>query len=166
MNKVGIFGSALLLAGSAFAAPQNDSEQITVSASVDVDAICDLQYAGNYGTINGTLNPGQTYSAGPVNFNYGCNAPYTLSLAALNGQLQHSADGSIGIGYVLKFNGVDLAIGPANRDVNLDTVTDYASLIGNTKTATGALELSVPGTNDVVAGTYEETVTVTLASNL
>jgi spore coat protein U-like protein len=166
MNKFGIFGSALLLAGSAFAAPQNDSEQITVSASVDVDAICELQYAGNYGPITGTLTPGMTYNAGPVSFNYGCNAPYTLSLSALNGQLQHSADNSIGIGYVLRFNGTDLGINPSSRDVNLDTVTDYASLIGNTKTGTGALELAVPGTNDVVAGTYEETVTVTLASNL
>lgn len=166
MKKLAILGSTLLFAGSALAAPSNDSEQITISAAVDVNANCELQYEGSYGPLTGTLAPGQNYSTGPIAFDYGCNAPYSLKLAAQYGQLTNTGDTSIGIGYTLLFNGNDLGITPSNKTATLDTVADYASLTNNTNTGNGAVELTTPGATDIVAGTYEETVTVTLASNL
>lgn len=151
----------------AVAGPQSDSESFTVQVAADVDAICSLVPEGNAPTVHGDLSPGASYQVSQQ-FDYGCNAPYELSLTATFGELRNISayqnGQQIGIDYTVYFNSNPVTLDYAGR-ATLASVSSYQSLLP-LQSHTGSVSVAVPGADDAVAGRYEETFVVTLASTL
>jgi hypothetical protein len=165
---------ALMIATPASAVTP-DSESYAIALSGTIDSNCELIPEGS-GAFN--VNMTDFGNQGSLVIAYSCNSPYTVSLESLNGGMRHvESSGAINIAYDVETIGFELGNGVsatstnsaamAGSAVDIVTVSDWTNIFLNGGVRTGNMDLNFPGVADAyVAGTYEDTLTITLAADL
>ncbi|WP_339689286.1 hypothetical protein [uncultured Parasphingorhabdus sp.] len=166
---------ALMIATPASAVVPADSESYAIALSGTIDSNCELIPEGS-GTFD--VNMTDFGNQGSLVIAYSCNSPYTVSLESLNGGMRHvESGGAINIAYDVETIGFELGNGVsatstnstsmAGSAVDIVTVSDWTNIFLNGGIRTGNMDLNFPGVADsYVAGTYEDTLTITLAADL
>ncbi|MBB6427477.1 hypothetical protein [Sphingopyxis sp. JAI128] len=169
--KNAIFLAALPLALAAVPAAAQDSESYAINLSGSVASNCELVPEGS-GSYN--VDMLDTGNQGSLTILYSCNSPYTVSLTSLNGGMEHQeSSGAVNIDYDVESIGFGNAGGVSS--VNSAAITsptvigtnnDWENILTNGGVRTGNLDLSFDSLSEyAVAGTYEDTLTITLAAN-
>lgn len=166
---------ALMIATPASAVVPADSESYAIALSGTIDSNCELIPEGS-GSFD--VNMTDFGNQGSLVIAYSCNSPYTVSLESLNGGMRHAeSTGAINIAYDVETIGFELGNGVsatstnsaamAGSPVQIVTVSDWTNIFLNGGVRTGNMDLNFPGVADsYVAGTYEDTLTITLAADL
>ncbi len=161
---------ALMIASPAMA---QDSESYVIGLSGSVESNCELIPEGS-GTFDvDMLNTGDQ---GSLTILYSCNSPYTVSLESANGGMEHQeSGGAVNIDYDVEASFLGLGIFSPTTTNSVDmqgspvvivTNNDWQNILTNAGTRTGNLDLSFDSLNEyAVAGTYEDSLTITLAAN-
>ena len=158
--------STVVAASPAVAA--GDSESYTINLNGSVASNCELTPEGSTNSTVDMLNTGnQLFQV----ITYSCNSPYTVSLKSLNGGMKHAeSSGAVNIDYNVEatFGGFS-TVNSANMQaapVVIVTDNDWTNILLNGGIRTGNLDLDFDGATEyAVAGTYSDTLTITLAAN-
>lgn len=163
-------GSIALAASPAMA---QDSESYAIALSGSVPSNCELVPDGN-GTYS--VDMLETGNQGVFTILYSCNSPYTVSLKSQNGGMRHvESGGAVNIDYDVEASFLGLGIGATTTNsasmqaapVVIVTNNDWTNILLNGGTRTGKLDLSFDSLAEyAVAGTYQDTLTITLKANL
>lgn len=152
-----------------------DSESYAIALNGTIDSNCELVPEGS-GSFD--VNMTDFGNQGSLVIAYSCNSPYTVSLESLNGGMRHvESSGAINITYDVETIGFELGNGVsatstnsaamAGSPVEIVNVSDWTNILLNGGLRTGNMDLVFPGVADsYVAGTYEDTLTITLAADL
>ncbi|KCZ49040.1 hypothetical protein [Hyphomonas pacifica] len=154
-------------------AAAQDSEELVINLSGEVESNCELVPEG---TANFDVDMLETGNQGSLSILYSCNSPYTVSLTSTNGGMSHQeSGGAVNIDYDIEASFLGLGIfSPTttnSADMNgtpqvIVTNNDWQNILVNGGTRTGNLDLSFDSLNEyAVAGTYSDTLTITLAAN-
>lgn len=164
-----------LMAGIANAiTPDTDSLEYQLNGTID--SVCVLAPNGTSVVNVDMTNFGNQGLAAVA---YSCNSPYTLTISSLNGGLEHQeSGGAITIEYDVEtfgflnddigngpqsFNSVAIASTPATVAQDLS----WTNILLNGGIQTGNLDLVFPApAQSNVAGTYSDTLTLTLTADL
>ena len=154
-------------------AAAQDSEDLVINLNGEVESNCELVPEG---TANFDVDMLETGNQGSLSILYSCNSPYTVSLTSANGGMSHQeSSGAVNIDYDIEASFLGLGIfAPTttnSADMNgtpqvIVTNNDWQNILVNGGTRTGNLDLSFDSLNEyAVAGTYSDTLTITLAAN-
>jgi type 1 fimbria pilin len=170
MKKI-VFLAALPFALAAVPAAAQDSESYAIHLNGTVASNCELVPEGS-GTFD--VNMLETGNQGSLTILYSCNSPYTVSLQSQYGGMRHQqSGGAVNIDYDVESIGFGKA-GGANSTNSatmlapkvIGTNNDWANILTNGGVRTGNLDLSFDSLAEyAVAGTYEDTLTITLAAS-
>lgn len=170
MKKLLLAATVFAIATPAVAAP-GDSESYKLALSGSVASNCELIPEGS-GTFNvDMLNTG---NQGALAIVYSCNSPYTVSLKSKYGGMRHAeSGGAVNIDYDIEAQGFFGLNQTTTNSANMTTPvvivtnTDWQNIITNGGVRTGNLDLSFDSLSEqAVAGTYEDELTITLAAQL
>lgn len=167
--------TAMLGAGAAQAAVTPDSETLVYNLSGEVQSVCTLTPDG---PVNFTVNMTNYGNQGLTGFAYSCNSPYKVNVKSLNGGLKHvESSGAIVLEYDIKLVGLT-----ANVGFNFDTLdsedidgagvdvivnNSWTNILLNAGAQAATMEIDTPPlSQQAVAGTYTDQVTVTLTADL
>ena len=128
-----------------------------------VGAVNDISVAAN-GTNNTSLNilGGETAkSVGTATESSNDLAGYKINISSpTGGELRHTVDATKKTTYKVSYNG-GAAVTPTVAGVQVKSVTSLASLT----TATSAIAVDVTAAPTAVAGTYQDTLTISIVGN-
>lgn len=175
-RKLTAFAAVALMAGVAHAQIAPDSDTLNYELNGTIDSVCVL-------TPNGTsvvnVDMGNFGNQGLAAVAYSCNSPYTLTISSANGGLEHQeSGGAITIEYDVETFGFlndDVGNGPqtfnsAAIGTTAATVAQdlsWTNILFNGGIQTGNIDLTFPGLlQSNVAGTYQDTLTLTLTADL
>ncbi|MBI1193491.1 MAG: hypothetical protein GC205_09990 [Bacteroidetes bacterium] len=164
------------VAGAAQAQVAPDSESLQYELSGTIASNCVLVPNGT-SVVN--VDMSNFGNQGLAAVAYSCNSPYTLRIASANGGLQHQeSGGAITIAYDVEtfgflnddfgngpqsFNSAAIAATPAVVAQDLS----WTNILLNGGVQTGNLDLVAPSlANSSVAGTYQDTLTLTLTADI
>jgi hypothetical protein len=157
-----------VLAGTAAA---QDSESLVINLSGEVESNCELIPEGSASYNVDMLDTGDQ---GFLAIAYSCNSPYTVTLQSANGGMEHvESSGAVNIDYDVDTRFWIFPTGTYNSLSDLSgagativTDNDWENILTNGGTRNGNLDLSFDSLAEyAVAGTYEDTLTITLAAN-
>lgn len=165
--------AAIALATSANAAVTADSEDLTIVLNGEVASVCTLVPDG---TLTRTINMTNinAQSVLPiVGWGYSCNSPYKLTIQSANGRMENlQSNGQFGVNYDLKITGTNGTQTVSSQNIKTTpAVIDSKSSWTNVLSGAGAqavanLDLQFPGLTTIgVAGSYQDTLTVTLKAD-
>jgi len=175
-HAIKVLVAAAFVAGAAQAQVMPDSESLQYELTGTIASNCVL-------TPNGT----QVVNVDMSNFGnqglaavaYSCNSPYTLTIASANGGLEHQeSGGAITIAYDVKTFGFlndDFGNGPQSFNSTAIAATpavvakdlSWTNILLNGGVQVGTLDLIAPTlANTNVAGTYKDTLTLTLTADI
>ena len=170
------FAAVALIAGAAHAQLAPDSESLEYQLNGTIDSVCVL--APN-GTSVVNVDMDNFGNQGLAAVAYSCNSPYTLTISSANGGLQHQeSGGGITIEYdVETFGFFNDDVGNGIQSFNSAAIQgtpavvaqdlSWTNILLNGGTQLGNLDLIAPSlANTNVAGTYEDTLTLTLTADL
>ena len=177
MKKVLLVSGAVIAmaATPAMAQVSKDSDSLTINLEGEVQSVCAMTPDG---PINATVDMTETGDQGNIVVAYSCNSPYELRLSSLNGGMRHfESGGQFTVPYAIETVGFELQNGFVATDINsgaihntptaIAAVSDWANIVANAGVRTGELDLNFAGQLDKLgaAGTYQDTLTVTLAAD-
>ncbi|KCZ66192.1 hypothetical protein L53_02405 [Hyphomonas sp. L-53-1-40] len=157
-----------VLAGTAAA---QDSESLVINLSGEVESNCELIPEGSASYNVDMLDSGDQ---GFLAIAYSCNSPYTVTLQSANGGMEHQeSSGAVNIDYDVDTRFWIFPTGSYNSQADLSgagativTDNDWQNILTNGGSRNGNLDLSFDSVAEyAVAGTYEDTLTITLAAN-
>ena len=154
-------------------AAAQDSEDLVINLSGEVESNCELVPEG---TASFDVDMLETGNQGSLSILYSCNSPYTVSLTSTNGGMSHQeSGGAVNIDYDIEASFLGLGIFAPTTTNSADmsgtpqvivTNNDWQNILFNGGTRTGNLDLSFDNAFEyAVAGTYSDTLTITLAAN-
>tara|TARA_R110000796_G_scaffold221657_2_gene337813 strand:- start:3914 stop:4495 length:582 start_codon:yes stop_codon:yes gene_type:complete len=163
-----IAAAVALTAGSASAL---DSESLVINLTGEVESNCELIPEGSASYNVDMLDDGDQ---GFLAVAYSCNSPYTVTLQSANGGMEHvESFGAVNIDYDVDTRWWIFPTGTYNSQTDLSgagtvivTDNDWENILTNGGSRNGNLDLSFDSLAEyAVAGTYEDTLTITLAAN-
>ena len=153
-----------LVAAPAFA---GDSESYVINLEGSVASNCELTPEGS---TNATVDMLETGNQGFLVVAYSCNSPYEVTLSSANGGMEHQeSGGAVNIDYDIEatfggFTTVNSAAAQASPQV-IASDADWTNILLNGGVRSGNLDLSFDSLAEyAVAGTYNDTLTITLAA--
>lgn len=165
--------AAVLMASSTAFSVTPDSESLDINLSGEVASHCELIPEGS---VSYTVDMANIGAQGFAALVYSCNSPYTLSITSQNGGMEHQeSDGSVNIDYdllTLGFGGDDegVKIFTASEITGgsiVDQETSWQNILVNGGVTLGTMDLQFKNLGEYqVAGTYEDTLTLTLSADL
>lgn len=170
------FAAVALMAGAAHAQLTPDTDSLEYQLNGTIDSVCVLAPNGTSVVNVDMSNLGNQGLAAVI---YSCNSPYTLSITSANGGLRHNeSNGAIVIQYDVEtfgFGNDDFGNGPQSFNSAAIQATpavvaqdlSWTNILLNGGLQTGNLDLIAPSlANTNVAGTYLDTLTLTLTADL
>jgi hypothetical protein len=155
---------SVLLAGPAMA---GDSESYVINLEGSVESNCELVPEGS---TTANVDMLETGNQGFLVVAYSCNSPYELTLSSLNGGMEHQeSGGAVNIDYDIEatfggFTTVNSVAAQASPQV-IASDNDWTNILLNGGVRSGNLDLSFDSLAEyAVAGTYNDTLTITLAA--
>ncbi|WP_084397938.1 hypothetical protein [Henriciella aquimarina] len=148
-----------------------DSESLVINLAGEVDSNCELIPEGSTSYNVDMLDTGDQ---GFLAIAYSCNSPYTVTLQSANGGMEHvESGGAVNIDYDVDTRFWIFPTGSYNSQTDLSgagavivTDNDWENILTNGGSRNGNLDLSFDSLAEyAVAGTYEDTLTITLAAN-
>ena len=165
-----VSGAAIALAATP--AMAQDSDELVINLAGEVASVCAMTPDG---PVNYNVDMTETGDQGNITIAYSCNSPYELRLSSANGGMEHQeSSGAFTIPYGVETFGFELPNGFGASDIDsasihnnataIAAVTDWANIFANGGARSGELDLNFAGQLDKLgtAGTYEDTLTVTL----
>lgn len=155
---------AALFAAPAFA---GDFESYVINLEGSVTSNCELVPEGS---TTANVNMLETGNQGFLVVAYSCNSPYEVTLSSLNGGMEHQeSGGAVNIDYDIEatFGGFATvnSVAAQGTPQPIATNTDWTNILLNGGARTGNLDLSFDSLAEyAVAGTYNDTLTITLAA--
>jgi len=152
------------------AAAAQDSEELVINLSGEVASNCELIPEGS---ANYNVDMLESGDQGFLAIAYSCNSPYTVTLQSANGGMEHQESmGGVNIDYDVDTRFWIFPTGTYNSATDLSgagativTDNDWENILTNGGTRNGNLDLSFDSLAEyAVAGTYEDTLTITLAA--
>lgn len=161
--------SAVAAGAMLFAAPAmaGDSESYVIALEGSVDSNCELTPEGS------TTSTVDMLDTGNQNFlvvAFSCNSPYEVTLSSANGGMEHQeSGGTVNIDYDIEatFGGFSTvnSVAAQAAPVVIASESDWANILLNGGVRSGNLDLSFDSLAEyAVAGTYNDTLTITLAA--
>lgn len=165
LGKVAAFAAGTAL----FAAPAmaGDSESYVINLEGSVESNCELVPEGS---TTAAVDMLETGNQGFLVVAYSCNSPYEVTLSSLNGGMEHQeSGGAVNIDYDIEatfggFATVNSVAAQGSPQV-IASDADWTNILLNGGVRSGNLDLSFDSLAEyAVAGTYEDTLTITLAA--
>lgn len=164
--------AAFLLSSSAAFSVTPDSETLDINLNGQVDSRCELIPEGS---VSYTVDMADINTQGFAAIAYSCNSPYTLTIVSANGGMKHQESNSINIDYDLYtfgFGGADdgfksFTASQITSAAIVDQENSWQNILLNGGITAGTMDLQFAGLSEYqVAGTYKDTLTLTLSADL
>lgn len=163
------------MAGAAHAQLSADTDTLEYHLNGTIASVCSMTPNG---ISNVSVDMNNYGNQGLAAVAYSCNSPYTLTIKSLHGGLSHFESGdSFVVEYDVETFGFFNDVGNGSQSFNsvaikntpatVASVNSWQNILFNIGLQTGNLDLILPSADKIgVAGTYKDTLTLTLTADL